>query len=225
MPIPKPSLSQTALTKHPPALALFISVICFLVSFGAFVSGTLVRIKATRITRRITEEVLETRGVVTSPVTCVVQECRVDIQAERKILGLIPWSSVTLEDVIEAGTSSGTTTIRNSPGHRTSSYGTEELVLKTRAGNEWRSEPASGLIGTPPSEAAEELRGLIDGSSPASLACWWIPWLNNTIGIPFALAGTLAFWGLVMSLLQPSSKRSISLQQQPPHTKSENASR
>ena len=216
MPVREPSLPQAAIIKHPPALALFISVVCFLVSLGAFVSGTLVRIEATRVVPRVTEEVLETRGVVTSSVTRVVQEGRVDIRAERRILGLIPWSSVTLEDVIEVGTSSGATTVRNSRGSRMSSYGTEELVVKTRGGNEWRSEPASGLIGTAPGEVAGELRDLIDGSSPASLTRWWIPWLNNTIGIPFALVGGLAFWGLVKSLLQPSPERSDSLQQRTP---------
>jgi len=163
-----------------------------------------VRIEATRVAPRVTEEVLETRGVVTFPVTRVVREGRVDVRAQRKILGLIPWSSVTLEDVVEVGASSGTTTVRDARGRGTSSYGTEELVVRTRGGAEWRSESASGLVGTSPGEVAGELRNLIEGDSPASLARWWFPWLNNTIGIPFALVGVLTFVGFVGSFLRPS---------------------
>ena len=170
---------------------------CLLVSSIALISGTAVTVNAARVAPRVTEEVMETRGVVTVPVERVVQEGRVDVTVRRRILGVVPYKTHHFEDVVEVGAGSGTTDVRDSRGRRTSSYSTETLVLRTRAGTEWHSASASGVIGSKPSKVSERLREFIDGAGGARMRLWWVPWLENAVGIPFALVTALVLSGVV----------------------------
>jgi hypothetical protein len=170
---------------------------CLLVSFLALVSGTTVSVNAIRVTPRVTEESTETRGIVTVPVQRVVQEGRVDVTLHRKILGVIPWETNSFEDVTDAAVTSGSNDTRDSRRRRSSSYDTEALTIRTRSGGEWRSESASGVVGSPPGEVAERLRAFIDGGSEKAIALWWAPWLENLIGIPFGLVACLTLLGLI----------------------------
>ena len=170
---------------------------CLLVSSLALISGTAVTVSAERVAPRVTEEVLETRGVVTVPVERVVREGRVDVTVRRRILGIVPYKTHRFDDVVEVGSSAGTTDVRDSRGRRTSSYSTETLVLRTRAGTVWRSASASGVIGNGPAKVTERLRAFIDGAGGARMTLWWVPWLENAVGIPFALVTALVLSGVV----------------------------
>ncbi len=182
-------------------LMILLPALCLLAGYIGLISGTAVMISGQRIAPRITEEAQETRGIVTVPVTRVVQPGRVDITVQRKILSVIPWETHILEDVIEADVSSSKNDVRDSRGRITSSNTSATLQLKTRAGQDWRSASASGLLGTTPQEAAAAIEKFIEIDSEPAVSMWWMPWLENVVGIPFALLGLLLVWGCLKMLI------------------------
>jgi hypothetical protein len=137
-------------------------------------------------------EVLETRGVVTVPVERVIREGRVDVTVRRRILGVVPWATERVADVVDAGVASG-----EAGGRGSSRYHTETLVLRTRSGAEWRSASAAGIVGGSPGEAAERIRALLDGGGEPEVALWWVPVLEHVVGIPFTLVAGLLLGGLL----------------------------
>jgi hypothetical protein len=186
--------------RPPLFVRILVPCVCGLVAFGAFVSGTLVSVRCHRVAPRVTEKGSRTSGNITVPVQVVTQEGRVDVTVRRLILGVVPWRTVTLEDVTNADSSSSTTTIRRSRNAAGSSYGTGTLTLRTRGGRSWRSDEASGVLGSPPAEVAEGVAAFIDGDGTGEKRFWWVPWFNNLIGLPFALVSMLTGSGCVAHL-------------------------
>ena len=137
-----------------PAVILAAAGACLGVATMALLAGSVVTVEGTRVSPRVTREVIETRGVITAPVERVMREGRVDVVVRRRVLGLVPWRTRRLEDVTDVGAVSGSTTLRGSGGRGQRSYGTEALTVATRGGDEWRSDAASGLIGSDPGEGA-----------------------------------------------------------------------
>jgi hypothetical protein len=169
-----------------------LPVLCAVVALLGLWDGAAVIVSAERVRTRHVQEVLETRGIVTVPVERVIDPGRIDVVVQRRILGLIPISNESLADVTEISLSSGSNSVRRRPGGPvSSSYATEELILKQRDGREWRSPNASYFFGTAPSEIRDGLEQLLDGSGSRALRLWWVTWFSNLIGIPFALVSLL----------------------------------
>jgi hypothetical protein len=118
---------------------------------------------------------------------------RVDVVAERRLLGVLPAWTERLPGVVKARS------IRRSSGLRRAGSARvgPQLALTLRDGREWESMPtAMHIVGTPPGEMAERIQEFIDRSSAASLRLWWIPWLMNGLAVPFLLISALfvAVW-------------------------------
>ena len=109
---------------------------------------------------------------------------RVDVIAERQLLGLVPVARKRLPDVVKAGT------IRRSGGPRRagSPRAGPQLQLRLRDGREWESMPtAMHIVGTPPAEMAERIQEFIDRPSAPPFRGRWIPWLMIGLAVPFLL--------------------------------------
>lgn len=125
---------------------------------------------------------------------------RVNVTVRQKILGLVTWKEDKLADVTEASASSKTVDNRDSRGRKTSSYSARHLQLKTRGGQEWRSPEAAFAFGDLPGEMAPAIKDFIEKSSEPSLKMWWMNWLANLVGLPFAILFLLFAFGLFMGL-------------------------
>lgn len=187
---------------NPPSLKVYILVLlaCSLVSSIGLIAGATVQLTAERVQSRVTEEVSEVRGIVTVPVERVVKEGRVDVTVTRTILGLAGLSTETLPDVVDVTVLSGSNEVTGAGGRRPSRYSTEAITLRTRSGKEWTSESASGVLGTPPSDAAELLRSFLSAADDEGLSVSWTPILENLIGVPFSLVSILVLAGLLGKL-------------------------
>jgi hypothetical protein len=157
----------------------------FLITFLLLWFGAVVAVRCDRVAERVVEERLEIRDGVTMRVPHVVREGRVDVTAERRVLGLLTVRTERLPDVVRA------ISIRRSGGVRragASKVG-PQLQLKLRDGGEWESFPAAmHVAGTPPGEMAERIQEFLDRSSAPSLRLRWIPWVMSAFAVPFLLA-------------------------------------
>ena len=140
-----------------------------------------------RVKQRQVEEVSETRGNITFPVTRVVQEGRADVTITRRVVGLVPIKRTTLSDVVEAEGTSETAYVRNRAGFATSRYQSGEIKFSTRGGQVWQSWDISHAFGASPVEVGERVTAFIESESPETLRLPIFPWLSNVIGVPFAL--------------------------------------
>ena len=161
----------------------FFFITALLLWFDAVIA-----VRCDRVAERVVEERQETRDGVTARVPRVVQEGRVDVTAEHRVLGLLPVRTERLPDVVKA------TSIRRSGGVRRA--GTPrvgpQLKLTLRDGREWESMPlAMHIVGTPPGEMAERIQEFLDRSSAPSLRLRWIPWVMSALAVPFLLACAL----------------------------------
>ena len=86
-------------------LMVVIPASCVLVAWIGLASGSAVVVRCDRRAQRVTEEAMETRGIVTVPVERIVQQGRVDVTVRRKILGILTWKRDLLADVVEADSS------------------------------------------------------------------------------------------------------------------------
>ena len=122
-----------------------------------------------------------------------VGEGRVDVLAERRLLGLVPVWRERLPDVVRARS------IQRSGGPRRGGQARvgQQLKLTLRDGREWESMPtATHVVGTLPGEMAERIQVFLDRPSGPSLHLRWIPWLMNGLAVPFLLVSALfvAVW-------------------------------
>jgi len=184
-------------------LVLFVMPIMSIAAACAgLISGATLTFYGERIEPRRVEEVLETRGVVTVPVQRVVESGRVDVTVARRILGLIPMQRITLEDVIDADSSSGTTHVRRTNSSvASSSYDTGNVELVTRAGRTWRSPEIDHAIGPDAAEIEKRVAEFLEHDTPR-LTIWSVPWLSNIVGIPFALVALFFIWAWIAKLRQ-----------------------
>jgi hypothetical protein len=135
-------------------------------------SGAVVAVRCDRVAPRVVEERLEMRDGATVRVPHVLQEGRVDVVAERRLLGLLPVGTHRLPDVVKAGS------IRRSGGLRRAGSARvgPQLTLTLRDGRQWESPPtATHIVGTPPAEMADHIQEFLDRSSAPSLRLRWIP--------------------------------------------------
>jgi len=150
-----------------------------LLSFGALVS-----VRCDRIVERQVEEALETRDGVTVPVRRVVQEGRVDVSVQLRLLGLLAVRTERLGDVVQAGI------VRQSRGVSrpgTRSGADPQLRLVLRDGRVWTSQPVGYAVGTPLTEMVERIQEFLDRSAAPSLRLWWMQWVMSALGVPFLL--------------------------------------
>ncbi len=179
-----------------------IGFLCLVVATIGLVEGSVWLVSAERLAQRKVEEVMETRGIVTLAVEREVQAGHVDVTVQRRILGLVPFSTKRFADVVRAEASGGTNYVARSPGGKGgSSYSTSWLKLTLRDGTDWRTPEASYLIGSSPGSVAEQLEDFIDHSTQTRYRGWWASWFSNFIGIPFALLILLPLLSLLRSTL------------------------
>jgi hypothetical protein len=118
---------------------------------------------------------------------------RVDVVAERRLLGLLPVWTERLPDVVKAHSVRRSGGLRRAGSVRVG----PQLQLTLRDGREWQSMPtAMHIVGTPPAEMAERIQEFIDRSSAPSLRLRWSPWLMNGLAVPFLVISALfvAVW-------------------------------
>ncbi|HEX8311442.1 MAG TPA: hypothetical protein VF614_09015 [Chthoniobacteraceae bacterium] len=178
---------------------VFAPFACLVVTAMGWIAGAQVVVEAERVRPRQVEEVLETSGTITRPVERVIDPGRIDVKVQKKILGLVPFRTEQLTDVVKADYFASSNTVQKSRSVvNSSSYSTEELELRQRDGHEWRSSEASAFIGSAPSEISTRIESFIDASTGSTLRLWWMPW-------PFAAGGTV--FALVALLLISRSLR------------------
>lgn len=193
--------NETTTKLHISLMVIIPAALAFVASIGLLSGATLV-ISAERVSSKVVEEVIENRGIVTVPVMKTIDPGRVDITIRRKILGIIPWDTHRVEDVKEIDAISGRSDIRDSRGRISSSSSTTTLALTPRTGERYFLPSASGVLGTDPGSAAEQLRTFVDSNSTEPMTLWWSPWLENIVGLPFALIFLLSMIGYIKTGLR-----------------------
>ena len=117
---------------------------------------------------------------------------RVDVIAERQLLGLVPVARERLPDVVKAGS------IRRHPPRRAGSPRVgPQLQLTLRDGREWVSMPtAMHIVGTEPAEMAKRIQEFIERPSAPPFSLRWVPWLMIGLAVPCLLISGLfvAVW-------------------------------
>jgi hypothetical protein len=139
--------------------------------------GAVIVVRCDRVTPRQVVETQETRDGVTVPVRRVVQEGRVDVTVEQRVLGVLPVRRERLADVLRAGVE------RKSGGVRGPAAPQLRLVL--RDGRVWDSQPVRWAVGTTPREMAPRIQEFVDQSSVPSLRLWWTHWLIAALSVLF----------------------------------------
>lgn len=189
-----PPVSQRRTPRRPRApriawpILTVTSGVLFLITSLLLWWGAVVAVRCDRVAARVVEERLETRDGVTVRVPHVVQEGRVDVTAERRVLGLLAVRSERLPDVVEATSISRSGGLRRAGSARVG----PQLHLTLRDGRTWESLPAAMQIaGTPPGEMAERIQEFLDRSSAPSLRLRWIPWLMSAFAVLFLLVSAL----------------------------------
>ncbi len=147
--------------------------------------GALIVVRCDRVTERQVAETLETRDGVTVPVQRVVQEGRVDVTVQQRLLGLVPIRTERLADVVRAGVERKSGGPARAGGRGGAADPQLRLVL--RDGRVWYSQPVRYAAGTPPWDMAGPIQEFVDGSSAASLSFWWLQWVMATFSVPFLL--------------------------------------
>ncbi len=147
--------------------------------------GALIVVRCDRVDARQVVETLETRDGVTVPVQRVVQEGRVDVTVEQRLLGLVRIRTERLADVVRASVE------RKPGGPRRAGGGggpaDPQLRLDLRDGRTWYSQPVRYAVGTPPWDMAGRIQEFVDRSSAPPLSFWWMQWVMATFSVPFLL--------------------------------------
>ena len=122
-----------------------------------------------------------------------VQEGRVDVTVQRRLLGFLPISTTTVRDVVNADVYVLSRGSSDRPGSR----GTMALQLTARDGSVWRWTRFGPAFGTQPNDVAAEIERLIHTPDKQPLTTWWMPWLVNIGAVPFVLV-VGGIWGSVL---------------------------
>jgi hypothetical protein len=123
-----------------------------------------------------------------------VQDDRVDVTVERRLLGLVPLSTETVRDVVNADIYVVSGRSGSGPRSRT---GTVALQLTSRDGSVSRRTRFGPAFGTQPNVIADEIQQLITDRARPSFTSWWMPWVVNLGAVPFVLV-VGAIWGSVL---------------------------
>jgi hypothetical protein len=111
---------------------------------------------------------------------------RVDVTVQRRFLGLLPLSTETVRDVVNADIY--IVWNRSGTGGKQGRGATVALELTRRDGGFVRRTRFGPSFGTQPSEMAGQIAAFIRTPASASpLTAWWMPWLVNLGSLPFVL--------------------------------------
>jgi hypothetical protein len=114
-----------------------------------------------------------------------VNDSRVDVTVQRRFVGLIPFSTETVPDVVKADVYN--VWARTSGGGKQRRGSTAALELTSRQGQVVRRTRFGPSFGTEPSEMADQIQLVLNDRSRASVTGWWMPWLVNIAALLFVL--------------------------------------
>ena len=111
---------------------------------------------------------------------------RVDVTVQRRFLGVLPLSTETVRDVVNADVY--VVWNRSGTGGKQSRGSTMALELTRRDGGIVRRTRFGPSFGTQPSDMAPLIAEFIQKPERASsFTAWWMPWLVNLGSLPFVL--------------------------------------
>jgi hypothetical protein len=122
-----------------------------------------------------------------------LQEGRVDVTVQRRLLGFIPISTTTVRDVVNADVY----IVSGRSGDRPRSRGTIALQLTARDGSVWRRTRFGPAFGTQPNDVAAGIELLIHDPDKQAFRTWWMPWVVNIGAVPFVFV-VGGIWGSVL---------------------------
>jgi hypothetical protein len=114
-----------------------------------------------------------------------VNDSRVDVTVQRRFVGLIPFSTETVPDVVKADVYN--VWARTSGDGKQRRGSTAALELTSRQGQVVRRTRFGPSFGTEPSEMADQIQLVLNDRSRASVTGWWMPWLVNIAALLFVL--------------------------------------
>ena len=193
--------AQQAAGCHTFVVTFVMPVLSIIVAAGALYHGAMLTIDCERLAPKRTEEEIVESGTITFPTQRVVEEGRVDVRITRKIIGLFPVSRVHLADVVDVDSTSSTTDVTDSRGHRTSSYSSGRLDLTTRGGRKWSSPEISRSVGHSAGKMEATIQQVLDSNELRRVKVWSMGWLANIIGVPFTLVALMFVWRWIARLL------------------------
>ena len=133
-----------------------------------------------------------------SPSSNEAQPQMASITVERRLLGLIPISKITVPNVI------GVVSVHGSSAQTQLARPQIDAVLTLRLadGRIWNAPPVYAPFGTPPWKMARQIAQFIDNPSAPALNFWCVSWMLHLAAVPFLLVGVFSSYFGLRSLIR-----------------------